>query len=374
LRPTWRVAGAAALWLVLEWYGATSEISWLFLLGAWIAAVVLIAAMYASWNRGLVLHLELESSWPAAQSPVHELPEHVLRSGPYPAPIFEGDSFQVSVGLDTRGGDRGPAWVAGEVSGLQIRFGTGIVPRTGWRRSGAIDALRRAPISASEWTIHTSDPLGFFHGIRRCDDAELGLVLPKFGSLAARRQARELEAAASAPRAGVGIELFGVREYRAGDALRRIHWRSSARLGELVVREYEPPGVQSLAILVDPSPRSQAVADQVARIAASEAWDCIREGGRVSIWGPGLQATEPRQARDLWALLDWLARYPGPAGDDPAPVTSDVVMVTGSPDASLVEEAESSRTRGARARAWLIGDAELDVDLPVERAGVEWPL
>ena len=50
------------------------------------------------------------------------------------------------------------------------------------------------------------------------------------------------------------------REYRPGDPLRRIHWRSSARHGELIVREFEPPGVQTLGIFCDPSPSTPEVA------------------------------------------------------------------------------------------------------------------
>ena len=40
--------------------------------------------------------------------------------------------------------------------------------------------------------------------------------------------------------AGVGEmeEFVALREYRRGDSLRRVHWRSTARLGELVVKEF----------------------------------------------------------------------------------------------------------------------------------------
>src|SRR3989442_6729078 len=119
-----------------------------------------------------------------------------------------------------------------------------------------------------------------------------------------------MAASVAAPRAGAGTEVFGVREYRPGDLLRRIHWRSSARHGELIVREYEPPGVRTLAIICDPTPPTREAADQVARLAASEAWDCIREGGRVVLSAPGLDSSRPDEARSLWALLEWLARYP----------------------------------------------------------------
>jgi hypothetical protein len=171
------------------------------------------------------------------------------------------------------------------------------------------------------------------------------------------------------------MELFGVREYRAGDPLRRIHWRSSARLGELVVREYEPPGVQTVGIFCDPHPASREVADQVARLAASEAWDCIRGGGRVVLWAPGLEPSLPSEARSLWALLEWLARYPAPAtAQDTMPSVTDAVGVTGGPDAELIEALETVQQRGGRIRAWVIGDGQLEIEAPVQRAGTAWPL
>jgi Protein of unknown function DUF58 len=374
MRPTWRVYGAVALFLVLEWYGATSEVSWLFLLAGWIGAMVIVAAVYAFFNRGaLTLRLATANARPSPESPAHDIPEQFLRSAPYPL-IFEGDSFDLMVGLDTRKGERGPAWVTGWLGDVSLALGAGVVPRAGWRRPKPLRSLRRAAITSSGWTIHTGDPLGFFRGTTACPDVELGVVMPKFGSLEGGRQTRELEASAAAPRAGAGTELFGVREYSPGDSLRRIHWRSTARQGRLVVREYEPPGVETLAIFLDPAPKSEKVGDQLVRIAASEAWDCIRDGGRVIVWAPGLRATRPAGARDVWALLDWLARYPGEAGDDPVPVASDVVLVTAGADGRLTEALEGARRHGARVRAWVVGDAELDIDVAVDRAGLEWPL
>jgi uncharacterized protein (DUF58 family) len=189
-----------------------------------------------------------------------------------------------------------------------------------------------------------------------------------------------------------------VREYRPGDPLRRIHWRSSARLGELVVREYEPPGVQTVGIFCDPHPPTREAADQVARLAASEAWDCIRGGGRVVLWAPGLEPSLPSEARSLWALLEWLARYPAPAdganwtspparvppalragapeesGEDIAPSVNDAVGVTAGDSTALIEALETVQQRGGRIRAWVVGDAELEIEAPVQRVGTTWPL
>ena len=373
MRPTPRVLGAIGLWLVLEWYGATSEVSWLFLLAAWIVALVAVCAVYAWWNRsGLRLRLAVRGARRAADSPADELPDGMLAHGPLPEPIFESDDIDLEIGLEGLRGARGPAWVSGSVGGRRVHLGTGVVPRGGWRGVETLRAVRRGAIGASGWRIGTSDPLGFFAGTRRCADQEVALVLPRFASLSERREARELEASVAAPRAGAGSEMFGIREYRPGDSLRRIHWRSSARHGELVVREYEPPGMRTLAILVDPAPPTPEHADQVARIAASEAWDCIRDGGRVSLSAPGLEPVNA--SRDLWSVLEWLARYPQVPSSGSAATSplrgEEVVVVTASANAELLEAAEASRRR----RGWIVGEAEIASDVPLERVGTAWPL
>ena len=42
-----------------------------------------------------------------------------------------------------------------------------------------------------------------------------------------------------------------VREYRRGDEVRRVHWRSSAHVGELMVRREEQPWQSRCSLLVD---------------------------------------------------------------------------------------------------------------------------
>lgn len=52
-----------------------------------------------------------------------------------------------------------------------------------------------------------------------------------------------------------GDDLFrGIRPYVRGDERRRIHWKSTARHGELMVREDEGTGVVALQVLLDPGP------------------------------------------------------------------------------------------------------------------------
>lgn len=51
--------------------------------------------------------------------------------------------------------------------------------------------------------------------------------------------------------AGGSAEDVSVREYRRGDDLRRVHWRSSARVGELMVRREEQPWEARATVLLD---------------------------------------------------------------------------------------------------------------------------
>jgi uncharacterized protein (DUF58 family) len=363
---------------VVEYYGTTSEVSWLFLLASWIVALCLVCFVYALWNRaGLRPHLRLRGVTSAADSHTVDIPAHLLRDAPLPAPIFEGDGLELEVGLDTTGAPRGPARLGGFVGSEPVAAATGLVPRSGWRRTLQLSGLRRGPVDARAFVVESSDFGGMFRSRRPSPDAEVALVMPRFASLTNKPATRELEASVAAPRAGSGTELFGVREYRPGDSLRRIHWRSSARHGELVVREYEPPGIQTLGIFCDPSPAGAGVADQVARIAASEAWDCVRGGGRVILWGPGLAPSALSEARSLWATLEWLARYPTQAaiGEevDP-PRVSEAVAVIGGDRKEISEAMEMVRRRGGSVRAWVVGDADFDLDGPVRHCGTDWPL
>lgn len=47
------------------------------------------------------------------------------------------------------------------------------------------------------------------------------------------------------------LRIAGLREYRAGDPLRRIDWKATARTGDLQSRVYEPSATQQLYIMVN---------------------------------------------------------------------------------------------------------------------------
>jgi uncharacterized protein (DUF58 family) len=77
-----------------------------------------------------------------------------------------------------------------------------------------------------------------------------------------------------------GDAVRSVRPYVAGDAARLVHWPTSARRGELVVREQEPAAVAGVAVVADlrgDPGRAEAIASRAAGIAAAT----LGAGGRV---------------------------------------------------------------------------------------------
>jgi uncharacterized protein (DUF58 family) len=80
-----------------------------------------------------------------------------------------------------------------------------------------------------------------------------------------------------------GFELHSVREYEQGESLRRVHWRSTARRGQLMVKELEDAPRDEIAVLLD-ADRSSVVGesfDVQVRAAGSILDAYVRRGRRA---------------------------------------------------------------------------------------------
>jgi uncharacterized protein (DUF58 family) len=119
--------------------------------------------------------------------------------------------------------------------------------------------------------------------------SETLIVRPRLGRLARGWAARRKEALAGADRRfgkpGAEGDFYGVREWHVGDSRRLIHWRSSARIGKLVVRQLERPRSRDVAVVLDlwqPEPHTAEHADNVelaVSFAATVVSDLCRKGG-----------------------------------------------------------------------------------------------
>src|SRR5439155_6397942 len=51
-----------------------------------------------------------------------------------------------------------------------------------------------------------------------------------------------------------GFDLHSVREYERGESLRKVHWRSTAKRGQLMVKELEDSPRDEVAVVLDADP------------------------------------------------------------------------------------------------------------------------
>jgi uncharacterized protein (DUF58 family) len=118
-------------------------------------------------------------------------------------------------------------------------------------------------------------------------------------------------------RHGEGASFYGIREYRPGDPLRRVHWRSSARLGHLAVVEFEDERASELVVAVE-TLKGTSVGDEIdstfecaATVAASLAAAAAAQGHLIRLVAPGWSAWAPTAGRGpeaLPSILETLAR------------------------------------------------------------------
>lgn len=116
-------------------------------------------------------------------------------------------------------------------------------------RSGMRGQYTVGPLS-----VRVSDPFGFIALKRSFTTTSEVIITPQVLPLRAQDLSGEWSGTGERqPRAfTVGsAEDVTVREYRRGDDLRRVHWRSSAHAGELMVRREEQPWQSRATVVLD---------------------------------------------------------------------------------------------------------------------------
>jgi uncharacterized protein (DUF58 family) len=171
--------------------------------------------------------------------------------------------------------------------------------------------------------LTTRFPFGLFVKAGRVQlDREM-VVFPAIGPVPAERR-RELSSGGPRPlrRRGRGHDLYNLRDYRAGDDPRLIHWRSSAKSDALVVRELQADTSEDTRIVLEGTgARDPARLERGLSEAASLALHLVRAGARVELVGPGVFVPLGRGRGHARRLLTALALYePGRAARDGEPV------------------------------------------------------
>ena len=177
------------------------------------------------------------------------------------------------------------------------------------------NGFRRGRFHTGPVTLRSGAPFGFASASKVIDVATEVTLVPRYVEL---RSFPILEPSSSPSdvlheraRTGAGQEYLGVREYRPGDPPRSVHWRSTARVGRLVVREYEEE-VQTRVTLVlagrDTGTPPDSPFEALVSATASIAMYAIVTGHPVDILQPLPDGSIDHVADpDRFEVLDWLA-------------------------------------------------------------------
>ena len=141
-------------------------------------------------------------------------------------------------------------------------------------------------------------------------------------------------------RAGIGEDLLALRKYAQGDSHRLIHWKASARLGQLMVRQFAAESRDGFTLRLETPAAVWVHPEQfelLCSLAGTLAEDLFSTGRlrRVSI--NGSPAGDVRSVPDLEAFLDELARLQPVVdreGNNPAPMSLSVTrnIITFAPE------------------------------------------
>lgn len=116
-------------------------------------------------------------------------------------------------------------------------------------------AVKRGEFKLDHVVLRSGDPAGLFFRERRVKLPVAMVIYPPSEQLQdlLLHQNEAIHSATGMPlsAAGNSQDFYGVREYTHSDGMRYIHWRSSARHGKFMVKEFERNAVMSVAIILD---------------------------------------------------------------------------------------------------------------------------
>lgn len=165
-----------------------------------------------------------------------------------------------------------------------------------WRQTAVCQ--QRGQYQLGPWAIRTGDPFGIFTLTRHFPQSSEIIIYPPIhsqlpirlpaGQSSGRKRARQRSLQAT-------LNAATVRPFTPGDALRLIHWRTSARREELFVREFDLDATGDLWLLLDVQAVVQlgtgmaGTEEQMVLLAAALAAQALRQNRAVGLAEYGRQ-------------------------------------------------------------------------------------
>lgn len=195
--------------------------------------------------------------------------------------------------------DMEAAWLPLLSPGAGIRVRTAVTPR------------RRGVYALTEVTVATAFPFGLFSKERDVPAGGTVVVWPRTDlpvTLPARAGSDGRRETAAVPAAGgTRGEFRALREYRSGDDPRDVHWRSTARRGDVIVREYERDAADEYWLVLDTAAPDDEMGERAVDTVASLVAAAAARGDRFGLSAGSAHIPPGSGAARLDALLDVLA-------------------------------------------------------------------
>jgi uncharacterized protein (DUF58 family) len=175
-----------------------------------------------------------------------------------------------------------------------------------------------------------------------------------------------------------GEDFYTLREYVVGDDLRRVHWPTSAKRDELMIRQLETPWQSRALVLLDIRQASYESIDCFEKAvsgAASVVRHLARSGFDAELWAGGATTTSVAQysaVMEQLAIVNWERRLDIRAVASRLRTTGNggaLVLVGGTPDHDLLEV---HRLLSREYRSTLLmtaGETQASAELSFQRAG-----
>jgi uncharacterized protein (DUF58 family) len=142
--------------------------------------------------------------------------------------------------------------------------------------------------------LKANDPLGLAETSGEAGPADRIVVYPAVEELTGfpivRGQDPAMQASRPEHSRRGGEDFYTLREYQQGDDLRRVHWPSSAKTDQLMIRQLETPWQSRALVLLDvraPSYESQEAFERAVSGAATVVTHLVGSGFDADLWAGG---------------------------------------------------------------------------------------